>query len=70
MITKDQAMTANEFVSLVSKNKKGEPHKVRRSGKTQIWKTRPDEFKIPVKFGLYQSLYITHLNAHEFAVTE
>lgn len=70
MITKDQAMTANNFESLISKNKKGEAHKVRRSGKTITWKTRPDHFKIPVKFGLYQSLYITQDNAHEFRVID
>lgn len=70
MITKDQAINANNFQSLVSKNTKGEYHKVRRSGKTIIWRTRPDEFKIPVKFGLYQSFYITHLNAHEFTAIE
>lgn len=70
MINKEQALSANNFQSLISKNRKGEFHKVRRSGKTITWKTRPDEFKIPVKFGLYQSLYITHLNAHEFEVLE
>jgi hypothetical protein len=26
--------------------------KLRRNGKTQLWKTRPDEFRIPVKAGL------------------
>jgi|SoiMethySBSTD1v2_1073268.scaffolds.fasta_scaffold1108904_3 hypothetical protein len=44
----------------------GKVYRVRRSGKTQLWKTRPGEFKIPVKFGLYQSLYLTHENAHEW----
>ena len=31
----------------------------RRNGKTKLWKTRPDQFKIPVKHGLYQYGYIT-----------
>ena len=35
---------------------------VRRTGKTKLWKTRPTEFRIPVKFGLYESGYITHAN--------
>lgn len=26
--------------------------RLRRNGKTQFWKTRPDEFSIPVKAGL------------------
>lgn len=26
--------------------------KIRRNGKTQTWKTRPNEFRIPIKAGL------------------
>lgn len=37
--------------------------RVRPSGKCQVWKTRPSEFKLPVKFGLYESAYITHRDA-------
>jgi hypothetical protein len=52
----------------------GKIYRVRRSGKTKTWKTRPGEFRIPVKcefripvkYGLYQSFYITHENAHEW----
>ncbi len=66
MITKDQALTVNNFTHANLKDSKGQPCKVRRSGKTQVWKTRPNEFKIPVKYGLYESLYITQDNAHEF----
>lgn len=33
---------------------------VRRTGMTKRWKTRPTEFRIPVKFGLYESGEITH----------
>lgn len=36
---------------------------VRVSGRCQTWKTRPDEFRLPVKYGLYESSAITHLNA-------
>lgn len=32
----------------------------RRNGRTQTWKTRPDEFRIPVKFGMYGYGSITH----------
>lgn len=34
--------------------------KVRRNGKTQTWKTRPSEFRIPLKAGLYMYGEITH----------
>ena len=38
----------------------------RRNGKTKVWKTRPGEFQIPVKHGLHDYGYITHVNHHEF----
>lgn len=38
----------------------------RRNGRTQTWKTRPGEFRIPVKCGLYDYGEVTHLNAAEF----
>lgn len=37
----------------------GSPLSVRVMGRCQTWATRPNEFRIPVKFGLYQSFYIT-----------
>jgi hypothetical protein len=33
---------------------------VRVSGKPQTWKTRPNEVKVPFKYGLYEYGYITH----------
>ncbi len=67
MITKQQALTATNFEH-VSQTNKGDkkPIKVRRTGKTTTWITRPDEFKVPVKYGLRQSFYITLQNAHEW----
>jgi hypothetical protein len=44
--------------------------KWRPSGKCQTWKTRPDEFSLPIKFGLYQSARLSHLNAHQFHLAE
>jgi outer membrane protein assembly factor BamB len=35
---------------------------LRRNGKTQTWKTRPGEFRIPVKAGLRSCGEITDLN--------
>ncbi len=34
--------------------------RVRRNGKTQTWKTRPDEFRIPVKAGFRACGELTH----------
>ena len=38
------------------------------NGKCKTWKTRPNEFKLPIKHGLYDYGYITHENAHLFEV--
>ncbi len=41
--------------------------RVRVTGKCRAWKTRPEEFQLPVKFGLYKSLYIDNRNAGEWS---
>ena len=40
--------------------------RVRVSGKCQTWKTRPIEFRLPVKYGLYENSAVTHLNKDNF----
>lgn len=42
---------------------------VRRNGKTKLWKTRPDDFKIPVKAGLRECGYIDYHNVDQFVVS-
>lgn len=37
--------------------------RVRPSGRCQTWKTRPNDFRLPVKYGMYESSEITHQNA-------
>jgi hypothetical protein len=61
------ALNSQYFVHISRKNADGKtPVKVRRNGQTKTWKTRPGEFKIPVKYGLRQCFYITNANAHEW----
>jgi hypothetical protein len=57
MITKSQAMTAIEFHE--DHELAGKVITWRRNGATQTWKTRPGEFRIPVKYGLrsYGQIY-------------
>lgn len=38
----------------------------RPSGKCHTWVTRPTEFKLPVKHGMYDNSYITQDNAADF----
>jgi hypothetical protein len=40
--------------------------KVRPNGKCQTWKLRQNEFRLPIKYGLYDYGAITHLNAANF----
>lgn len=70
MVTKEQAMTATVFhlegCSRRFGTKGGEYvdiKRYRRNGTTQTWKTRPDHFRIPTKFGLKYYGDITHDNA-------
>ena len=44
------------------------PKVVRPSGRCKTWKTRPNEFRLPVKYGFYQSMYITERNAEDFTL--
>ncbi|MDE2102240.1 MAG: hypothetical protein KGL39_33650 [Patescibacteria group bacterium] len=54
------AENAREWHHKTKKNADGTPMRVRRNGKTQTWKTRPGEFRIPVKYGLYEYGEINH----------
>ena len=73
MITKEQMIDPNnrEFHH-VSMTQSGYPkpvcYRVRRNGRTHTWKTRPEEFKMPYKWGLYEHGYIDHYNADEWVL--
>lgn len=64
-VSKEQAMSVDRFHA----NATCHPHKTykwRRNGKTQTWKTRPGDFRVPVKFGLYSYSAITQDNADQW----
>ena len=44
--------------------------RIRRNGRTQTWKTRRGEFRIPVKFGLKLCGNIKHDNLEYFTTVE
>jgi len=50
MITKLQAIEGRDFHY---KRSATACEKWRRNGATQTWKTRPNDFRVPVKYGLY-----------------
>lgn len=60
-ITKQDAVNAQYRDEFYGKSAKGDKTiTVRVSGKCKTWKTRPDEFQLPVKYGIYENGYITH----------
>lgn len=75
MVTKDQAMTCDEFhygtCTRTVEPRGGVTERVehwRRNGRTITWKTRPDEFRLPVKYGMRGYGDIHHGNADQFHV--
>lgn len=49
------------------KDSRGNPVRCRVNGRVKFWKTRPEDFRIPVKYGLYNCFYIEPLiNNHEW----
>lgn len=75
MVTKEQAMTERTFhygkCTKTIGPRGGVTVKIeewRRNGATITWKTRPAEFSVPIKFGLYNYSYLTNDNADEFHV--
>lgn len=53
-----------------AKNADGTPLRGRVNGKVILWKTRPLEFKVPMKYGLKTYFYITEGNANEWYFPE
>lgn len=54
------------FYHKTGRNADGSAVRVRVSGKCKTWKTRPTEFRLPVKYGLYGHHAITHENCGDW----
>lgn len=68
-VTKDVAMMAgyrNTVFHYAPACTEKRVERWRANGACKVWKTRPDEFRLPVKYGLRDYSYITELNADEF----
>jgi len=66
-VTKENQSGISTFYHVSKPNTTGRL-RVRRNGSTKTWKTRPEEFKIPVKYGLYEHGYIDQNNCHEWTI--
>lgn len=60
--------SATEFWHRTARNADGSPVRARANGRVKTWKTRPAEFRLPVKYGLRECFYITPENAYQWCV--
>lgn len=60
MLTTDEIMNAREFHLDGCVHPKGYCYTFRRNGATKTWKTRPGQYRIPYKYGMYEYGYIHH----------
>lgn len=76
-VTRDQALTAHTFHYGECVRTVGPRGGVtddivtwRANGAPKTWKTRPLDFRVPIKFGLRRGWYITPGNARDFHTEE
>ncbi len=67
-ITVDNVCAHREFWHRTLRNYDGSPVRCRANGQVKRWKTRPTEFRLPVKRGLFECFYITPHNAANWTV--
>jgi len=70
-MTKEDAINATyrqEFHHIKLTNADGSPLRARVNGACKVWKTRPADFRLPMKYGLRECFYIDQDNAHEWVV--
>ena len=58
-----------EFWHRYERNSDGTPLRCRKSGTMKTWKTRPSDFRQPVKYGLKTSFYLTPANIADWCIT-
>lgn len=61
-LTLESIEANSEFWHRYERNADGTPVKCRKTGQLKTWKTRPHDFKQPVKYGLKYSFYLTPAN--------
>lgn len=61
-LTVEDLLSNNEFFHRLVTNADGSPARCRKSGALKTWKTRPGQFRLPVKYGLRTSFYMTPEN--------
>lgn len=73
MITKAVAMCLHyrqELYHKTLRNADGTATRCRVNGVCKTWKTRPDDFQLPVKYGLKHCFYLTSSNADDWSTLD
>ncbi len=55
---------------VINRNADGTPQRWRVNGNLKTWKTRPDEFKLPIKNGLWNCSYLTEKEVKLLCLTD
>ncbi len=71
-VTKETAQTHHIFYHAIARYKSGSKgaYQVRANGKCQTWKTRPNDYKLPIRFGFKGRGYITQENEQNFLLSD
>lgn len=67
MITLEQAKNLKHgdiLYHVLNHNSDGSPQRWRVNGAVKTWVTRPNEVKVPIKYGIYTCDYLTHTTLH------
>lgn len=62
----EAAWSGQEFWHRYDCHADGSPVRVQVAGPCLTWEDRPDEFRLPVKYGIFQTIHITEHNAGDF----
>lgn len=68
-LTKESIEINSEFWHRYERNTDGTPVKCCKSGQLKTWKTRPGDFKQPVKYGLKHSFYLMPANIADWCAS-
>ena len=69
MITLEQAKSLS-YGTILYHKKQGKIRRWKVNGKVKTWKTRPNEVKIPVKYGLYSYDFVTETELNVVCLNE
>lgn len=72
-VTKQTAVDSTyrqTFYHVTARNADGSAVRARVNGRCKVWKTRPNEYRLPVKYGLRHCFYITHDNGAEWLLND